>query len=136
MIMPKRMQEMKLKDELRRVGISPDTVDISALTDKTLSYGENYKNVMSQFKNTSNAQRKTKQSTMGIGNIDFKYAHQAHQARSPHSISMDEAIRNRNTYTEKQISRKPALLDRWYSDMGNSDIFGIDAFGSSKRRRR
>lgn len=71
----------------------------------------------------------------GVGNVDFAYAHQSQMARTQRSREMDESTRHKRTYTERQISRKPGLLDAWYRNPGSLDIFGIDAFGSSKTRK-
>jgi len=135
MQMPKGFQIRKMQEELKKLGVSPDLVDLHALTDANLSYPENYSNIMSRFKNVSRSQKKTKQNRFGIGNVDFGYAHQSHHARSPESQRQDEAMRNRRTYTEKQVSRKPGLLDTWFKKPGSLDIFGIDAFGFSKKRK-
>ena len=137
MIMPKQMQILKLRDELRSVGISSDLVDVDQLVDSRLSYPENAQNIMNQFQGH---RKLTKKSTRGHsdagtgGNVDMRYAAQYHQTRTPRARNTDESQRNQRTYTEKQIQKNPSLLDTWFNNPGNSDIFGIDAFGSSKVR--
>ena len=136
MNMPKGFQIRKLQDELKRAGVSADLVDLHAMTDANLSYPENYKNIMGRYKPTGNAHKKGKQNRFGVSNIDFKYAHDMQQSRSPQSRAIDESQRHRRTYTEKQVSRRPGLLDSWFKNPGNSDIFGIDVFGFSKERKK
>lgn len=137
MVMPKRMQAMKLSDELRRLGISPDLVDVEALTDASLSYPENYRNVMSRYKRTDNKAKKSKATYLGCGSgLDLSYAAQSHKTRSPHAQRMDEAFLSKGTFTERQIARDCSKLLKWYKEPGRYDIVGIDAFGYSKRRKR
>lgn len=134
--MPRRMQILKMQDELKRQDISPDLVDLNALIDANLSYPENYKNIMSRYKRVDNKARKSKAALGSGGNIDIAYASQYHQSRSQQARQADEARAAKKTYTEKQISRKPDLLDAWYKNPGKSDIFGIDVFGYSKSAKR
>lgn len=137
MNMPKGMQKLKMQDELRKLGISPDTVDLDALVDAKLSYPENYSNIMARYKKVSNAARKSRPSTLsGLGGLNFSYAAQSHQARSQQAQRLDESVRARKTHTERQVMNKPELLDDWFKNPGKSDIFGIDAFGHSKPRKK
>ena len=137
MNMPKRMQILKLKDELRGVGISHDLVDLDQLVDSKLTYPENAQNIMNRFqshKKLKGKSAKKHQDAGSGGNIDMRYASQYHQSRSSHSRNLDESMRNQRTFSEKQIRKRPSLLDTWMRSPGNSDIFGIDAFGYSNKR--
>lgn len=138
MNMPKGMQILKLKDELRRARIASDTVDLHALVDSTLSYPENERLIMSRFKRTDPKTKKShKGGTLGgVGSVDMHHASQYHQSRSPRARSTDEARRNKNTHTEKQLDKKPALLDSWFRRPGNSDIYGIDGFGGRPGKKK
>lgn len=137
MVMPKRMQAMKLRDELQRIGVDRDIVDLEALTDSTLSYPENYRNIMSRYKRTDPKARKSKATYIGGGSgLDLSYAAQAHQARSPQARVVDERVLARRAYTEKQIARKPSKLDSWFKNPGRFDILGIDAFGFSRPAKK
>lgn len=136
MNMPKRMQVLKLMDEFARMGISSDLVDLDSLVDASLTYPENYRNIASRYKKTSNAARKSRPTTIGVSNIDLSYAAAAHQARSPQARNMDEATRARSTYTERQAMSQLGVLDKWFKNPGRADIVGIDAFGHSKPRKK
>ncbi len=138
MLMPKRMQILKLQDELRRLKISPDTVDLEAHVDSKISYPENARNILSKFERRDNKKTKSHRGATlgGIGNIDLHYASQYHQTRTPTSRSSDEARKNKNTYTERDLNKRPSLLDGWFRRPGNSDIWGIDAFGRSKPTKK
>lgn len=64
MNMPKRFQAYKLKEELHRLNVSSDLVDLEAQIDSNLSYPENFRNIMGRYKNVSNAARKSKQKSI------------------------------------------------------------------------
>lgn len=136
MNMPKRMQVLKLQDELRKTGISADLVDLDALVDASLTYPENYRNIIGRYKRVDNKVQKSRPTTFGISNVNFSYAAQFHQARTPQAQRTDEATRAKRTYTERQVMSKPERMDRWFRNPGRSDIIGIDAFGRSKPRKR
>ena len=137
MNMPKGLQKLKMRDELKGMGIAADLVDLEAHIDSTLSYPENWRNVMGKYKRTDNKAKKSHTGrTFGISNIDMSYAAQSHAARSPRSRVMDEARSNKKTYTEKELSKRPSLLDSWFRRPGKSDLFGIDGFKKSNHKKK
>lgn len=137
--MPRRMQVLKIREELQRRGVSADEVDVEALVDSTLSYPENARQVLSKHKRTEVEAQRTKGRTKYLGqggSVDLQYASQYHQARTPTAQAQDNAIRAKTTWTERQLSKKPSRFDTWMSSPNRSDILGIDAHGFSKRRKR
>ena len=139
MNMPKRMQAYKLRDEFNKMGIAADLVDLEALIDSTLSYPENYRNIIGQYKRADNKAKKSKTKASGYSDIDLSYASQSHQARSLRSRMIDEARTSCKTFTENQLRKDISLLQKWYKNPNKFDIEGIDSFvrsSSCKRRRK
>lgn len=137
MLMPRRLQALNIQNALRKKNIAPDLVDVEALIDSSLSYPENTRNILAQYGRVDNKVRKhyTKASHIGEGNVnlDLSYAAQYHQARSLHAQRTDESTRAKRTFTERQIARKPELLDMWFSHANLYDIVGIDASNGPRR---
>jgi len=137
--MNKKLQINKLRGELGRAGIDHDTVDLDALVDSRLSYGENAQNIMNRYQGHRKQAGKSRKGSQGAGeggNIDLRYAQQFHQSRSPQAQKQDEGNRNNRTFTEKQIAKRPSILDGWMRSPGRSDIFGIDVFSNSEPKRK
>lgn len=125
------MQAHKLKDEFKKMGIAADLVDLEAMIDSSLSYPENFKNIVGKYKRVDSKARKTKTKKHGASNLEIHYAAQSHQARSPQAKTADESRTSCKTFTEKQVMKDAGLLDRWARAQNRFDIVGIDSFGSS-----
>ncbi len=120
------MQAHKLKDELKKIGIGVDLVDLEALIDSSLTYPENYRNIVKRYKRVDSKATKTKTKKGGASNLDIHYASQSHQARSPQARTADEARTSCKTFTEKQVLKDASLLDRWYAAQNRLDLEAID----------
>lgn len=134
--MPKKMQAHKLKDEFEKMGIAADLIDLEAFIDSSLSYPENYRNIVGRFKRVDSKATKTKTKIGGASNLDIHYAAQSHQARSPQSQRSDESRTSCRTFTEKQVMKDARLLDKWSAAPKRFDITGIDTGHATTCRRK
>ena len=130
------MQAHKLREEFKTMGIDADLVDLQALIDSSLSYPENYRNIVGKYKRVDSKARKTKTKKHGASNLDIHYASQSHQSRSPQARTTDESRTSCKTFTEKEILKDAGLLDKWGRAQNRYDIVGIDSFGSSAACRK
>ncbi len=137
MNMPKRMQAYKMREELNRLGVSADLVDLEARIDGSLTYPENYRIVMRRYTRVDNKAKKSKSRGAGISDIDLSYASQSHQARSRQARAIDESRTACKTFTLKQLHKNSELLQKWYNNPSKFDIEGIDTsrIGKCKRRK-
>jgi len=136
--MPIGMQKLKLKDELKRKGISPDLVDIDALIDSKLSYPENLSNIMKTLgKNRLHTLKSAKTSShrkamhqLDSMTLQFEkdQAMHRHQSRSIRSQVMDQSKRARIVIKDKDIIKNPDLLKKWFKNPNQYDVEGIDNY--------
>jgi len=137
MNMPKGMQIYKMKQDLLKMGISPDTVDLEALVDGRITYGENLKNIERKigishsrkqtgtFSKAKHKKTLNAQDAMGLA-FEKEHAMDRHQRRSLLSVQMDESKKAKHTLTDRQILDNHPLLQKWYKQPNRYDIQGID----------
>lgn len=135
-VMPKGMQKLKLRDELKRKGISPDLIDLDALIDAKLSYPENISNVMKNLgKNTKAILKSSKTAShrKAVNQLDsMELSFEREQALTKHlsrplkSIMMDDARRAKTIIRDRDIINNPNILKRWFLYPNRYDIEGID----------
>ncbi len=102
----------------------------------SLSYPENYRNIVGKYKRVDSKARKTKTKKHGASNLDIHYASQSHQALSPQSQRSDEAKTSCQTFSEKQVLKDASLLDKWARAPNRLDIVGIDTGHATACNRR
>lgn len=135
-IMPKKMQVLKLKDELKRKGISPDVVDLHALVDGKLSYPENLTNIMKKVSSNKKHILKTsktashRKAMKQLDSLELQFekdqALDRHMRRSHRSQALDESKKAKVVIKDKDIINNPNLLKKWFNNPNRYDIQGID----------
>ncbi len=116
-VMNKNLQIYKLKKELKKYGIEPDTVDLEALVDPTLTYKENKANIFKQL-GISPGQKAIKKEDE-IREI-IKQAQYYHEQRSERAKAVDEA----------RLAKIPEDPELWFKYPGKYDLPGVDAPGT------
>jgi hypothetical protein len=116
----KRRGIYNLEKILKNRGIDPDLVDLDALYDDTLTYGENKENILKQIHLSEDVQDERSYLVEAVGNVMDQ--------RSGTAIDADTAKRASKTYKIDHI----AGVNDWLENPNRVDIEGIDAFASSK----
>lgn len=137
MIMPKAMQIYKMKQDLLKMDISPDTVDLESLVDGRISYSENLTNIERKIGRSHKLKQKGKYgkskhkqilSVYDAQELSFEreQALSRHMRRSSKSIQMDERKRAHTILKDKDILNYPSKIAKWYKNPNRLDIKGID----------
>jgi len=128
-VMPKALQVKKIKEWLRRKGIDPQSIDVEALVDETLTYNENLANVKKYVMQGEPSLEETYAEML-------RYASWLHNQRSERSQIMDENLRAKVVISTVPSPYNIALLNKWLENPARYDIEGIDVHFDSKTRKR
>jgi len=109
-----------LEKVLKNRGIEPDTVDLYALYDGTLTYAENKENILKQIHLSDEVQDEREDLIQEVGYIQDN--------RSGRAKDIDASKRAQETYPIHHVS---GVRD-WVENPNRIDIEGIDAFSTSK----
>ncbi len=112
-----------LEKVLKNRGIEPDTVDLDALYDETLTYAENKESILKQIHLSGDIQDERTYLIQEVGDVMDQ--------RSDTAIDTDIAKRSQEVYEIHHI----AGVNDWLENPNRIDIEGVDAFSTSKPTR-
>lgn len=125
--MNKGLQVHNIKQELKREGVDVDKVDVEAEIDPVLRYGENKKNILAKI--NRNTERYYAQH-LDDESLSFEkdQARDFHDQRSEKSRQMDESISAATIIDDREITKNPNVVNRWYKTPNRLDIEGVDDY--------
>lgn len=112
-----------LEKVLKNRGIEPDTVDLDALYDETLTYAENKENILKQIHLSGDIQDERAFLVQQVGYVMDQ--------RSEKAQDIDTSKRAQEVYEIHHI----AGVQDWLENPNRIDIEGVDAFSTSKPTR-
>ena len=102
-------------------------MDVEAEIDPALRYGENKKNILTKInRNTERYYDKH----LDDESLSFEkdQARDFHDQRSEKARQMDEGIQAATIIDDREISKNPNSVNRWYKSPNRSDIEGVDDY--------
>ena len=101
--------------------------DVEAEIDPVLRYGENKKNILAKIKR--NTERYYAQH-LDDESLSFEkdQARDFHDQRSEKSRQMDESISAATIIDDREITKNPNVVNRWYKTPNRLDIEGVDDY--------
>lgn len=110
---------------LKKKGIEPDTIDIRAEIDRTLSPRENFGIILGKYGSLGN--RNISQPTKSVNKMDnFFQAERIHSNRSPKAKRMDDRLKARKVFEIHELNG--SNFKKWKKSPNRYDIRNIDRF--------
>lgn len=133
MNMNKVLQVRKIRELVKREGVEPDTIDIEAYVDGSLTFPENWRNIKEDlpYLAPANFEIGTKRNpfqTQSSNKIErFLKAKDYHDSRSIRARRHDNRREAQETWEPSELTKKK--YNKWRKHPNRYDIRGVDCGG-------